>query len=85
MNNNLLFTHPSRFRSLHIRVTSFLEATDNWAYNIGQGNVNAVVFLSLKKVFDTEDLGILICKLSVYEIRGASIVWLIEYVKMYLM
>ena len=28
-------------------------ATDNWAFNIDKGNVNAVIFLDLKKAFDT--------------------------------
>ena len=30
-------------------VTALLHATDNWAFNIDRGNVNAVVFLDLKK------------------------------------
>ena len=38
-----------RFRSLHSTVTDLLEAVDNWAFNIDRGNVNAVVFLDLKR------------------------------------
>ena len=42
-----------------------LEATDSWAqYNIDIGNVNAVVFLDLKKTFDTVDRDILLSKLG---------------------
>ena len=37
--NNLISSRQSDFRSLHS--TTLLEATDNWAYNIG--NVNAVM------------------------------------------
>ncbi|CAB4013831.1 Hypothetical predicted protein, partial [Paramuricea clavata] len=53
--NNLISSHRSGFRSLRSTVTALLKVTDNWAYNIDQGNVNAVVFLDLKKAFDTVD------------------------------
>ena len=36
-------------------VTVLLEATGSLAFNIDLGNVNAVVFLDLKKAFDTVD------------------------------
>ena len=75
MDNNLLSSHQSGFRSLHSIVTSLLEATDDWAYNINQGNVNAVVFLDL----DTVDHSILISKLAVYSIEGVSIEWFKSY------
>ena len=79
MDNNILSSYQSGFRSLHSTVTSLLEATDDWAYNIDQGNVNAVVFLDLKKAFDTVDHTILISKLAVHGIGGASIEWLKSY------
>ena len=40
---------------LHSTVTTLLEATDSWACDIDIGNVNGVVFLDLKKEFDTVD------------------------------
>ena len=79
MANNLLSTHQSGFRSFHSTVTSLLEATDDWAFNIDQRNVNAVVFPDLKKAFDTVDHNILISKLSAYGIRGTSIKWFKSY------
>ena len=79
MANYLLSTHQSGFRSLHSTVTSLLEATDDWAFNIDHGNVNAVVFLDLKKASDTVDHNILISKLSAYGIRGTLIEWFKSY------
>ena len=46
---DIISTHQSGFRSLHSTVTALLEATDNWAFNIDSGHVNAVVFLDLKR------------------------------------
>ena len=51
--NNLISCDQSGFRSLHSTATALPEATDNWAFNIDKGNVNAVIFLDLKKAFDT--------------------------------
>lgn len=39
----------SAFWSSHSAVTALLKATDNLAFNIDCGYVNAVVFLDLKK------------------------------------
>ena len=52
-NEDIISDHQSSFRSLHVTVTALLQATDNWPLNIDRGNVNAVVFLDLKKAFDS--------------------------------
>ena len=54
-NEDIISTHQSVFRSLHSTVTALLEGTDDQAFNIDRGNVNVVVFLDLKKAFDTVD------------------------------
>ena len=54
-NEDTISTHQSGSRSLQSAATALLEATDNWAFNVDRGYVNAVVFLDLKKAFDTVD------------------------------
>ena len=43
-----------------------------WAYNIDSGKVNAVMFLDLKKAFDTVNREILLDKLKVYGVHGIA-------------
>ena len=78
-NEDIISNHQSGFRSLHSTVTALLEATDNWAFNIARGNVNAVVFLDLKKAFDTVDQDILLSKMNLYGIQGTALDWFKSY------
>ena len=75
----MISTHQSGFRSLHSTVTVLLEATDNWAFNIDRGNVNAVVFHDFKKAFDTVDHNILLTKMNLYRIQGIALDWFRSY------
>ena len=77
--NKLLSPHQSGFRCLHSTVTALLEATDSWAYDIDRGNINAVVFLDLKKAFDTVDHEILLSKLNKYGIEDMENKWFKSY------
>ena len=63
------------FRSLHSTVTALLEDADRWAFNIDRGYVNAIVFLNLKKAFDTVDHEILLTKMNQCGIQGKALDW----------
>ena len=78
-NEDIISTHQSGFRSLHSTITALLEATDNWAFNIDRVNVNAVVFLDLKKAFDTVEHDILLSKMNLYGIQGIALDWFRSY------
>ena len=78
-NEDIISTHQSGFRSSHSTLTALLEATANWAFNIDRGSVNAVVFLHLKKGFDTADHDILLSKMNLYGIQGIALDWFRSY------
>lgn len=59
--NNIITSHQSGFLLLH---------SENRAYKIDRGSVNAVVSLNLKKALDTVDHVILLSKLFKYGIGG---------------
>ena len=67
--------HQWGFHAIHSTVTALLEATDSWAYNIDIGKINAVIFLDLKKAFDTVNHKVLLSRLDSYDISGNSLEW----------
>ena len=60
--NKLLFDCQSGFRSLHSTLTASLEATNCWSVNIDNG----LVFIDLKKAFDTIDHEIILRRMSCF-------------------
>ena len=79
--NNFLYTYQSGFRPLHSTLTALLDITNEWCFNIDKGMVNGVLFLDLKKVFDTIDHAILLTKLRYYGVETVSINWFTSYLE----
>ena len=76
---HLLNPCQSGFRSLHSTLTALLEATNSWSVNIDNGLVNEVVFIDLKKAFDTIDHKIMLRKLENYGVDPSSLRWFESY------
>ena len=77
--NDILTTCQSGFRTLHSTLTSLIEATNYWSVNIDKGLFNGVIFIDLKKAFDTIDHEILLNKLLNYGVDQQSIKWFESY------
>ena len=77
--NNLLNYCQSGFRSFHSTLTALLEATNEWLVNIDNGLLNGVVFIDLKKAFDTIDHEVILLKLRNYGVDPFSLRWFKSY------
>ena len=66
--NDLISHHQSRFRPTYSTTTALLDSTNVWCVNIDNGLVNGVIFIDLKKAFDTIDHQILLKNLNAMEL-----------------
>ena len=71
--NKLLSKFQSGFRPMHSTLTALIDNTDNWYVNIDDGLTYAILFIDLKKAFDTTDHEILLSKLELYGFKDASL------------
>ena len=79
--NRLLFSKQSGFRSLHSVVTCLLNCTNDWYINMDKGQYTAMVFIDLKKAFDTVDHEIVLKKLTKYGIIDLENTWFASYLE----
>ena len=68
VNTNRVFAQFTRLSLLYLRL-------DSWVYNVERGKINVVVFLDLKKAFDTVNHEILLSKLRNYGICDNAHSW----------
>ena len=77
--NRLLNTYQSGFRSMHSTTTALLETTNNWSINIDNSLLNGVLFIDLKKAFDTIDHEIILRKLANYGVDPNALRFFASY------
>ena len=78
-NNGLLSTNQSGFRRLHSTVTCLLKNTDDWYTGLESGQMLGMVFVDLKKAFDTVDHRVLCIKLELYVVQQRELSWVESY------
>ena len=68
----LLNSSQFGFRKSHSTATALLECTNEWYVNLDRKLFNLVVFIDLKKAFDTVDHQVLFKKLEHFGIKGQA-------------
>ena len=76
-----LYKYQSGFRPKHSTESAVLNALNRWFLNIDQGKYNLVVFLDLRKAFDTVNHEILLKKLEHYGVHGTELKWFPSYLR----
>ena len=78
--NSLLSRFQSGFRSRYSTLSALIEMSDEWLRNMDDGNLNCVVFLDVRKEFDSIDHEILLLKMHDYfGFVGTELEWFRSY------
>ena len=77
---SLLSKFQSGFRPKHSTVTALIQMCDEWLENMDNGKLNGVVFLDIKKAFDSINHHILLNKMNEqFGIFGMELKWFESY------
>ena len=79
--NKLLGQQQFGFRSIHSTALALGKSVNQWLMNVNSGELNSVVFLDIKKAFDTVDHGVRLQKLAYYRIKDNSLKLIESYLK----
>ena len=80
-NEKLLFVRQFGFRQLMSTSHALLEFCDSLLNNMDRGNVSGVIYLDLKKAFDTVNHAILLKKLNALGVDSNSLLWFKSYLR----
>ena len=53
--NNLLSKYQSGFRPKHSKLSTLIQMCNDWLNNMDKGKINCVVFLDIRKAFDSDN------------------------------
>ncbi len=62
--NLLLSKYQSGFRPKHSTMSALIQKCDHWLENMDNGMLNGIVFLDIRKAFDSIDHSILLKKMN---------------------
>ncbi len=78
--NLLLSKYQSGFRPKHSTMPALIQMCDHWLENLHNGMLNGVVFLDIRKAFDSIDHSILLKKVNEqFGIDGTELKWFESY------
>ena len=78
--NCMLSRFQSGFRPKHSTVTALIQMCDEWLENMDNGKLNGVIFLDIKKAFDSINHGILLTKMKIrFGISSIKLMWFESY------
>jgi hypothetical protein len=77
--NFLTFKFQSGFRPGHSTITALIQMCDNWYENMDNGKLTGVVFLDIRKAFDSIDHVIPLKKLAFDGVSQLELAWFQSY------